>query len=381
MYNYFNFYTEIFVMNVGSGDANVRIDYYPGKDGANNMGASGVFETFTLKQYQSLKKSQQSMSSLGAPAGNGQYVGKFFGSAKITANQPLTVVVNEHQPTNYRLQTYNGFGDTDVSTVVAAPTIMRDFYGYYTSTTVLNTSATDTACVEAVYTANSASSPTSGTVTKRFTIGPATSKIRYEGPGSVAPTSDLAGSGFTRFQGSAKFTSLNTGSVDGVTCPATAAPIVVMVNVEANPSGDAQAGSYNGFVVSKGTTKVVVPVIMADFYNFYTVLNVQNLTSTAGSCTVTYTSGDSTSGAAVPSTSKGYTHPLSANGSFVVYEGRKGGQETGDINHDTFWRSGTNKRFIGSAKVECTVNVVAYVNEEKDISYRDSMYTFNAINK
>jgi len=381
MYNYYGFYTELYIMNVGNGDASVRIDYYPGKDGTLDMGASGIFETFSVKQYQSVKKSQQSMANLGAPAGNGQYVGKFFGSAKVTANQPLAVVVNEHQPSNYRLLTYNGFGETSLSAEVAVPTIMRNFYGYYTSTTILNTSSTDKACVEVTYTANSASAPASGTVTNRFVIDPLKSKIRYEGPGSVAPTSDLAGTVFARFQGSAKFTSLNTGTVDGVTCPAVAAPIVVMVNVESNPAGDDQAGSYNGFVVSQGTTTVVVPLVMADFYNFYTVLNVQNLEDKIGSCSVSYTSGDATSGAATPNATKPYTHPLTANGSFVVYEGRKGGIETGDINHDTFWRSGANKRFIGSATIVCDVKVVAYVNEEQDILYRDSMYTYNAINK
>jgi hypothetical protein len=64
-----------------------------------------------------------------------------------------------------------------------------------------------------------------------------------------------------------------------------------------------------------------------------------------------------------------------------VYEGRKGGLETGDINHDATWRSGGKQQFIGSAIITCTVNAVAFVNEESDILQRDSMYTFNTFNK
>ena len=120
-------------------------------------------------------------------------------------------------------------------------------------------------------------------------------------------------------------------------------------------------------------------MILADFYGYYTTMIVQNTTGTAGTCHITYTSDGIYS--AVKNHSKTYDHTIPANGSFTVYEGRKGGQEVGDINSDTEWRSGGQKQFIGAAAINCDVDVVAFVNEEADISLKDSMYTMNTFNK
>jgi hypothetical protein len=155
--------------------------------------------------------------------------------------------------------------------------------------------------------------------------------------------------------------------------------VVAQVNVEAVASGDDQAGSYNGIAVSSATQNIVVPVILADYYGYYTTLVVQNTTGTAGTCQVKYTSD--TTYSAVKNHSKTYSHPLPANGAFTVYEGRKGGVETGDINHDPEWRAAGKQQFIGAALITCTVNAVAFVNEEADILQKDSMYTFNTFNK
>jgi hypothetical protein len=145
-------------------------------------------------------------------------------------------------------------------------------------------------------------------------------------------------------------------------------------------TGDAQGGAYNGIALAEASENLVAPVILADFYGYYTTMVVQNTTGTAGTCHITYTSDDTYS--ARPNHSKTYDHALPANGSFTVYEGRKGGQEVGDINSDSDWRSSGQKQFIGAASIYCPgVAVVAFVNEESDILMRDSMYTMNTFNK
>ena len=156
--------------------------------------------------------------------------------------------------------------------------------------------------------------------------------------------------------------------------------VVVQVNVEsqAGATKDSQAGSYNGIPVADGTYKLSAPVILADFYGYYTNLVVQNVDTSGGTCSITYTSDDVYS--AQKTTSKAYNHSIGLDGSFTVYEGRKGGQEIGDINSDVAWRSGGAQQFIGAASIVCDVKVVGFVNEEKDVLGYDSMYTMNTFN-
>lgn len=377
MYNWYGYYTEIFIMNIGSGPANdVDIVYIPGKmdigRGLEDTGASGVVDLNNrIPQYASLHKSQQNMSQLGAPSGSFQ--GRFLGSAVITSDQPIIAVVNQHNPGAYKLMTYNGF--TEGATKVAAPSYMRNYYGYYTTLLVANPSATDTARVTITYTPDTSQTyynemePGSsiGPVVVTYDILPQTALTRYDGPTATDGQSDLDDPprAYRKFFGSV----LVESNIE----------VVVQVNVEARADGDGQAGSYNGIPVEEATPNVVAPVILADFYGYYTTLVVQNTTNIPSTCVITYTSDNTYS--AVKGQSKAYTHSLPANGSFTVYEGRKGGLEIGDINKDTFWRSGGQRQFIGAATISCGVPVVAFVNEEADVLRRDTMYTMNTFNR
>ncbi len=377
MYNWYNYSTDVYIMNVGTADAtNVDITYVPSTIGGVVSGASGVTDlNNTIKQYASLEKNQSAMASLGASSGT--YIHRFFGSAVITSDQPIIAVVNQNNATDWKLMTYNAFHDG--STSVAVPIHMRGYYGYYSTIVIANTSTTTAANVQLTYNADPTKSVTAaGSTTASFTvthsIDPQSALMLYDGPGATDAQSDLDTTphNFTQFYGSVLADSLN------------AVPVVVQVNVEwiktkNGAPADDQAGSYNGIPVSTATQDIVIPVILADYYGYYTNLGIMNTTGSDGTCTVTYTSDATYS--SVPNHTASYDHPLPANGIFSVYEGRKGGQENGDINHDTQWRSGANKRFIGAASVHCTVNAVAYVNEESDILGKDSMYTFNTFNK
>jgi hypothetical protein len=377
MYNWYNYYTELFIMNVGGGNAtDVDITYIPGMLNGQSTGASGVVDNNnSIALYATLIKSQKTMTSLGAPSGT--YAGRFIGSAVVQSDQPIIAVVNEHNAHDYKLMSYNGFTDAG-STSINLPAVLRGWYGYYTNITIANPSASATAHIAITYTPGAgsvaAAGSTLGPFSVNYDIAPQTALNRYDGPtGNTVVDSDMvtAPHVFTKFYGSAVVTS--------------DIPVVALVNEEAVATGDDQAGSYNGIPTSSATNKIVVPVILADYYGYYTNLVVQNVTSTAGTCDVTYTSDANYS--AVPNHSATYTHSLPANGTFVVYEGRKGGQEVGDINHDTQWRTASAQRFIGAASIIChdasdnPINAIAIVNEEKDVSLRDSMYTMNAFNK
>lgn len=384
MYNWYGYYTDIHVMNVGTtAAADVDITYVPGDIGGQATGASGVTDlNNNIPMYATLAKSQESLSSLGAPSGT--YAGRFLGSAIITSDQPIVAVVNQHNPGAYKLMTYNGF--MGGAYTIYAPSYMRGYYNYYTTLLIANPSDTETAHVTIVYTPdtsdpnNNEAEPgsTVGEVSVLHNIDPQNSLTRYDGPPATDAQSDLddhaeTGHAYVRFYGSVKVTS--------------DIPVMVQVNVEARkkkPDGTdapAQAGSYNGIPDTDASTTVVAPVILSSYYKYYTTLLVQNTTGTAGSCNITYTSDGVNS--TVKNHSETYTHDLPASGSFTVYEGEPGGAAPrGDINTDPVWESGGKRRFIGSAIIDCgSIPVVAFVNEEKGIPGYDSMYTMNTFPK
>ena len=351
MYNWYGYYTEFFVQNVGDASADVQITYYPGLGGA-----SGVTETATIPQYTSHQFSQKNMSSLGAPSG--AYAGRFNGSAVISSTQPVVAVVNEHNESAQKLFTYNGF--SSASTDLVAPSILRGHYGWYTSLSIANPSLSQTAHVTITYYADTQySQPASlqgTTVVKTFTIDPGKALTRYDGTGA-SPTMDPSLSdltSFTRFFGTARIQS--------------DIPVVAKVNQE-NDGGNAEA--YNCIDAATASKKVVVPLIQADFYGFYTSLTVQNMVSSTGTITITYTSDGSYSDPT--NTSIQVTHTIAANGQFNSWEG--GASTTGDVHN-----SGTFTRFNGSAVIESDVPIVAIVNEEKHGSGADYGYSFNVIN-
>jgi hypothetical protein len=362
MYNWYGYYTEFYVQNAGSGDANVTVTYYPGEMNGETSGAAGVTESAVIPQFASKGFSQQAMPALGAPSGT--WAGRFLGSAVVTGDQPLVVVVNQHVVASHKLFTYNGFSGG--STSIGTPVYMRGYFGYYASLTIGNPSTTTTANVTLTYTADSTySNPPSQTVVANHSIAPGTALVRYDGPTATDAQSDLDDTpSFTRFFGAVKIES--------------DIPVVVIVNQESTTAAGAQSGTYNGSPLGDATTKISVPLVQADFYGYYTSLTIQNTTGTAANISIEYTSDATFS--AVPGATKAYSHVIPANGSLNVYEGRKGGLEIGDINSDTFWRDGTNKRFIGSAIITSDQDIIAFVNEEKDVSGMDTMYTYNAFN-
>lgn len=373
MYNWYGYYTEMFVMNVGSAAAsNVDISYYPGSDSNGVLqGASGITELDqAIPQFATLTKSQQGMTQLGATTGT--YAGRFIGGAKITSDQPIIAIVNQHTPGVYKLMSSNGFGAA--STEWYAPSYLRGFYNYYSTLIINNPSDSQTANVTITYTPGNPAQQlpvnTTTPIVVQHAVAPLKSLNRYDGYTSAGVP--VTGNGtdldngpvYTRFNGSVKVTS--------------DIPVVVQVNYEARNPGPGQAASYNGIPASQATTSIVVPVVMSNYYTYYTVIVLKNISNTAGTCSFAYTS---LPGSTVPNASKTYSGiALAANSNIDVYEGPSVVvTPKGHINTDAFW--GTPRRFIGSAVITCDVNVVAIVNEESDIANKDSMYIFNAFNK
>jgi len=374
MYNYYTYYTEIIIMNIGTNPATgITIDYYPTTVGStvqgNQLLASAVP---TLAPNQSITISQKDMAQLGT---------RFLGTAVVNSpNSDIAVVVNQHSPENYKLMSYNGFKEG--STLLFMPNHMRGYYGYYNSLTIANPNPT-AACVRLTYSpsgaANVVSSGSIGPVVVDYKIDGYKNINRYDGPTATDVQSDLDDDPiYSRFFGSATIESI-TSSSSLTGCPDPALPIVAITNGESvsGATVDSQSGSFNGILSSAATTKLASPMVYSSFYGYYTSTVIQNTTNTQTTCTFTYTSDAVES--TIKNLSKTYTEILPANGIINIYEGTKGA-ERGHINTDPTWSDGTYKRFNGSVIIECGQPVVGFANLEKDILSKDSMYSFNLVN-
>ncbi len=376
MYNYYGYYTEISLQNAGAASASdIKISYYPTTvngqvQGATVLNSVVVNSSNQLAAGASITVSQQGMTNLGGA------VNRFLGFAVVTADQPVVAAVNEQAPGSYKLMEFNGF--TSASTSFLISSHMRNYYTYYNSLTIANPNPTNKACVQITYTPTGSlnvATPSVQPVTVEHVINPLNMLNRYDGPGASDAQSDLDDAvNYTRFFGSVKIVSI----VDAGNGCATATPVIAVQNTESTATQDDQAGSINGLAVSEATTKLVSPMVYADFYGYYTSTVVQNSTGVDGSCDFTYTSDGVES--SVKNTTKTYNHFLPASGIINIYEGHKGGITNGDINKDPLWVSGGLRLFNGSLVITCTQPVVGYANLEKDQLFRDTMYSFNLFN-
>jgi hypothetical protein len=372
MYNWFNYYTEIVIQNVGTAQAtDIDIQYFPTTYGAGCVAGSESSDMDnSLAQYASVTKSQVNLTALGATGLTGDceaFNGRFLGSALITADQPIVAVVNEH--VQGKLFTYNGFSGG--ASEVLLPAYMRNYYGYYAAMVIANPGDTD-ATVDATFSNGDLGVAPTGqeTVNAQYTVPAGESITVYEGETGTGTALDNAGYSWG-----------TDYSFFGTVLLESDQPIVAIVNQEAVTASGAQAGTYNGAAVAEGSQKISVPLIQSDFFGYYTSLTIMTVDGTQADLNITYTSDEVFS--ANPGQSKTYNVSTNANGFINRYEGP--GSVNADLLDDDFWL-GTNLMgsewhgFIGSAVIEVTSgsNIVAFVNSEKSVDGMDSMYTYNA---
>jgi hypothetical protein len=376
MYNWFGYYTELVIQNVGDASAvDISIEYFPTTYAGCLAGATGETESVpSIPQYAGTTVSQVENLDLGASGLTDDctvFNGRFLGSAKITSSEPIVAIVNQH--VQDKLFTYNSFaGGTDT---LLLPAYMRDYYGYYVALVVANPGGV-TATVTITYT-NGDQGSTPGDVVVGTHSVPAGENITiYDGPGDAVtdlsptyPNGDGGCATGTCFFGSAMISSDQ--------------PVVAIVNQEALPATGAQAGTYNGMSTAEGSSKVSVPLFQANFYGYYTSLTIMTVDGGEAVLDITYTSDSTYS--SVQGHSKTYAR-TTVNGFLNISPG--GGATLpppDDIYNDPEWQdTAGNRLFIGSAIIEVVSgsNVVAFVNSESSTapgaSSTDSMYTYNA---
>ena len=178
-------------------------------------------------------------------------------AAKITSSQPLAGIANIWSPTKFgEMSQYNAFVDGAVTAFV--PALYKNYYGFVSSLTVQNLDATEQT-ITVTY-----SDGTTDTV-----VVAANAAVEFYQPSNADLPSGNAAGVF-----SAKVTTTGT-------------KIVALTNVEDKTKGS--LASYNG--VSSPTDSVLCPVVMKEYYNWFTAETVQNVGTIATDITVTYANG------------------------------------------------------------------------------------------
>ena len=244
--NYYGFYSEVILQNAGLADANISIQFYNQKTGA----SVGSPFTNLVKPGASLVTTLANLSAL--PSGNAD--GIF--SAKVTSDQPLAGVASVWTGAMHgEFSNYNAFIGGQTEAVV--PALYKNYYNFVSSLTIQNLGAAD-AAVTITY---------SNGTTDTATLTPNQAKEFYQPNNPALPSGNSAG------VFSAKI------SADQ--------PVVAIVNIEDKVKG--LLASYNG--ATTVTDTVLCPVVMKEFYGWFSAQTVQNVGTLATDVTITYANG------------------------------------------------------------------------------------------
>ncbi len=193
----------------------------------------------------------------------------FLGSVMIQSSAPLACNVNtENDGTGTsanprRAGTSAGFGDAGTSTIMYAPQVMREYYGWGSYIAVQN--ATD-AEIEVTVSYKNKSGVAMTTATETVNI-----------PG-------YANHVFSQIDNA----DLGSNFVGAATIEGTGA-IAVTVNFfnDAETTGETQLQSYNGFAA--GDTTLLVPRLVRRYYGYNSGISIQNIGSAVTTVTMTFT--------------------------------------------------------------------------------------------
>jgi len=312
MRNNSGFSTWFAVQNAGTTQASVTVQFSPNPGTGNSFttparnvapGASTIFD-------------QADQSELG---------NVFIGSAVVTGNQPLAVVVNQTGTGSRKtLLSYSGFASG--SNDVILPLIQQANAGFFTGISVQNSGTT-----------------------------PATVNIAY-GPNLTGGASLTNDSTTLQPGGSAVFIK-NGGDryIGSATVSASGGEVVVVVNQLSSNSGTA----YEGISSTSATDKVSLPLLMARNGGFFSGVQCRHLGSGPVNITLTYT----------PNTVGSYNPP-------PVTRSVAAGAAFNEL-QSTF-----PERYVGSGVVTTSpaTPVVCIVNQLNNTATDDRFLTYNGVN-
>ena len=350
--------TTFSVQNTGAAATSVTIAYTPGSA---TTGTATTEGPVNIPAGSSVIFSQATNAGLGA---------LFIGSAKVTAATGGSIAVTVQQESTTQLLSYGGFGAG--GTTVAAPLVMANNFGNFTSLNLQNTGAA-TAAVTVKYTANAV---TTGEGTQAVCATPADVTFNLDqGASKVLIQAGFgpASAGFDPFFATCRY-------VGGATITAVGSEVVAVANQVSQRTKN--ASSYEGFIVSAASSVTKAPLVFANNYGLISSVQVQNVGQTATTISLTYapnTVGQDPGAAAPCGTPTAKTNISLAAGASITFLQSGAGPAA-----DGFDAQFATCRYVGSATVTAansTDKIVAIVNQVNLSAANDSLFTYNSFNQ
>lgn len=248
--NYYAFYSEVVIQNTEAANSSITLTFY------DDAGSSYVMTDSVSGNSAKVFTLSSITTTPALPSGT---AGRFALEVVSTSGEKLAGVANIwSSAVNGQFSDYNGF--TSGSSVVYAPALYNSYYNFVSALTVQNVDPSNNAVGTVTY---------SNGITENFDLGPRES-IEYYQPNNA---------------------SLPSGNTDGVfsaKIEVTSGSIVALATVRGESDGT--LASYNGPDTS--ATSVRAPVVMREFYGWFSAVTVQNVGAVNTDVKITYASGE-----------------------------------------------------------------------------------------
>lgn len=342
------FSTWFAVQNAGTSNATVNVSYTAG-----NAGTDATEAARTVAPGASTIYNQSGNNALGAT---------FVGSATVTSDQPVVVVVNQEQanPASKNISSYPGLTTTDTGSEVELPLIQANNGGFLTGIGITAETAT-TVTVDF--------SPNTTTGGTPCAEPPNFSQALAAGEGITLITQGGFGAGsFPGFE-NCSYVGSATVSTDEATDS-----VSVVVN-QLDLVGGRFFSSYSGFTA--GAEVVEAPLVFSNNGGFDSAFNVQNIgASAASNVVVSYGANSNTSANACGQPQSVTIPSIPAGGVVTVVQGSRIGTS---FLSPTF----TGCTYVGNATITgpSGAELVVVVNQLGPFGSGDTLLTYRGVGR
>lgn len=250
---YFGFNSEMVIQNAGSAAATVEVNFYAA-DGSQLNTTPISLGTIESNASQTFPMSASIFSSL--PSGN---QGLFGAVVTATNNQPIAGVVNIWRSSGPAgTAGYSGF--TTGSSELFVPSLYQNYFNFGSALTVQNISSTETANVTVTY---------QNGETENFSLAPFAARELVQGNNPALPSG-------------------NQDGLFGATVTTSGGSIVGLVSLSQFFTPVENANAFASYSVPATTgTSLNIPVVLKNYFGFFTAVTVYNAGDTATTVTMT----------------------------------------------------------------------------------------------
>jgi len=242
--NYYGFYSELVIQNTDSDSTTANVSI---KQGATEVYAGSM----DIPGNSTRVLAMSDISTL--PSGN---TAKFAATVTSNNGKNLAGVANNWTSAKYgELSDYNGY--VTAAGTVYAPALYNDYYDFVSSLTVMNAGTLSTGILVTYGNGQ----------TETKTLGVGESVEYYQPDNTALPSGDVNG------VFSAKIEATTSGGT-----------VYALVNAEDKNKG--LLASYN--CPTQASTTILAPVVMKEFYQWFSAVTVQNVGTAATNVKITY---------------------------------------------------------------------------------------------